>query len=942
MGKHVYFFGEGHADGDGTMKDVLGGKGAGLAEMTRAGIPVPPGYTIATAACRLYLQGGGVLPPDLLAAEAAALARLERVAGKPLGDPADPLLVSVRSGAKFSMPGMMDTILNLGLNDQSVLGLAARTQNRRFALDSYRRFIQMFGNVVLGIDKGEFEHALSAVKTARGAKEDVDLAAEDLVEVVKRFKEIIRQQSGADFPQDPRRQLTMARDAVFQSWNNKRARDYRAMHKIPDDLGTAVNVQAMVFGNLGPTSGTGVGFTRNPATGAHEFYGDFLFNAQGEDVVAGIRTPLPIAELEREMPGVANELREITQRLERHYRDVQDFEFTIQDGKLYLLQTRVGKRSGRAAVKIAVDMEKEGLLSREEALLRVTPDDVDQCLHPSIEVPKKEAEKKAQDERVIARGMGASPGAVVGAIVFSADEAVAEVGKGRRVVLVRAETNPDDILGMKAAEGILTATGGKTSHAAVVGRGMGKTCVVGCTDIERIDEEDGVLEIGGKTLRRGDVITIDGTSGRVWPGAEKLVQAEMSGDLETILHWADELRTVGVRANADTPEDAARAIKFGAQGIGLCRTEHMFFGEERIPKMREVVLTAAEAKRHEREIDAFERRLAEARSTGERERLTADLEGTKAEGAGPIGRYRAALAALMPYQKADFKDILREMAGKPVTIRTLDPPMHEFLPPREELLVEIALAEARGEKSAALEERKALLRRVENLHELNPMLGHRGCRLGISYPEITEMQARAIFEAACELKREGTDAIPEVMIPLVGHVEELKRQAEIVRRVAEETINQSGIRVKYLVGTMIEVPRAALTASAIAGAADFFSFGTNDLTQMTFGYSRDDSGKFLPFYIESKVLPGDPFASIDEEGVGRLIQIAVEEGRKARPGIKIGICGEHGGDPASIDFCARQGFDYVSCSPFRVPVARLAAAQAALRSGRTREPVASA
>jgi pyruvate,orthophosphate dikinase len=942
MGKHVYFFGDGQADGEGTMKDVLGGKGAGLAEMTRAGIPVPPGYTISTEACRLYLKSGGKLPAEWLAAESAALARLERVAGKELGNESDPLLVSVRSGAKFSMPGMMDTILNLGLNDRTVEGLARRTQNRRFVLDSYRRFIQMFGNVVLEIDKEKFEQALAALKQERGVAQDVDLTAEDLATLVARYQAIIRSESGADFPQDARVQLQMARDAVFKSWNNRRARDYRALHQIPDDLGTAVNVQAMVFGNLGPTSGTGVGFTRNPGTGVKEFYGDFLFNAQGEDVVAGIRTPLPIAELEREMPAVARELREITLRLERHYRDVQDFEFTIQDGKLYLLQTRIGKRNGRAAVKIAVDMVQEGLLSREEALLRVTPDDIDQCLHPSIEVPKKEAEKTAQEERVIARGIGASPGAVVGGIVFSAEEAVRAAAQGHRVILVRSETNPDDILGMKAAQGILTATGGKTSHAAVVGRGMGKTCVVGCIDIERIDEHAGVLTVHGRELRRGDVITIDGTSGRVWAGAEKLVLPEMGGELEVLLKWADELRVVGVRANADTPEDATRARRFGAQGIGLCRTEHMFFGEERIPKMREVVLTAAEAKRHEREIAAAKTRLAESKTGSDRERGQAELERAEAEGADPIRRYRTALAALMPDQKADFRAILRAMAGLPVTIRTLDPPMHEFLPAREELLVEIALAEARGVASRELEERKALLRRVENLHELNPMLGHRGCRLGISYPEITEMQVRAIFEAACELKREGVDAIPEVMIPLVGHVEELRRQSEIVRRVAEETIAKTGARVKYLVGTMIEVPRAALTAGAIAGAADFFSFGTNDLTQMAFGYSRDDSGKFLPLYIEAKILPVDPFASIDVEGVGRLIEMAVVEGRAARPGLKIGICGEHGGDPASIDFCARQTFDYVSCSPFRVPVARLAAAQAALRAERAPEPVASA
>jgi pyruvate,orthophosphate dikinase len=934
MTKYVYFFGNGKADGDGTMRDLLGGKGAGLAEMTRAGIPVPPGFTITTAACRRYVAAGGELPAEIAQEEDAALAQLERAVGKPLGDPVDPLLVSVRSGAKFSMPGMMDTILNLGLNDRSVEGVAARTGNRRFAFDSYRRFIQMFGNVVLGIEKEKFEHELDRIKAARGVKQDVELAAADLEELVRRYKEIVRQESGQDFPAAPREQLRMARNAVFASWNNKRARDYRALNRIPDDLGTAVNVQAMVFGNLGSTSGTGVGFTRNPSTGAAEFYGDYLFNAQGEDVVAGIRTPQPIAELEKAMPEIARELRAITQRLERHYRDVQDFEFTIQEGKLYLLQTRNGKRSGPAAVKIAVDMANEGIITREEALLRVSPDDLDQCLHPTID-PKEKRD-------TIARGIGASPGAAVGEVVFTADEAVAAAEKGRQVILVRAETNPDDIMGMKAAQGILTATGGKTSHAAVVGRGMGKSCVVGCSAIEHIAESEGYFVVGGRRLSRGNLITIDGSTGDVMAGAPRLLQPTISGEFKELLSWADTARKLGIRTNADTPEDAARAREYGAEGIGLCRTEHMFFGEERIPRMQEVVLTAAEAKRHERQIAAIEGRLAAARGESERARLAAERDRLVAEGEEPIRRYKAALAALMPFQKEDFRGILAAMAGLPVTIRTLDPPMHEFLPSREELLVEIAVAEARGEGGPALEEKRALLRRVEALHELNPMLGHRGCRLGITYPEVTEMQVRAIFEAACELKKDGVDAIPEVMIPLVGHVEELKRQAEIVRRVAEETIARTGARVKYLVGTMIEVPRAALTAAQIASVAEFFSFGTNDLTQMTFGYSRDDSGKFLPFYLDEKILAADPFGTIDTEGVGRLIRWATEEGRRVRRELKVGICGEHGGDPASIAFCAESGFDYVSCSPFRVPVARLAAAQAALSTQRTAEPAATA
>jgi len=931
MTKHVYFFGGGQAEGDGSMRDLLGGKGAGLAEMNRLGAPVPPGFTITTEACTLYMRGGGKLPPEVEKEESAGLARLERTMGKRLGDPEDPLLVSVRSGAKFSMPGMMDTILNLGLNDRSVEGLARRTGNRRFASDSYRRFIQMFGNVVLGIDKGLFEHELEALKQARGVEKDVDLGAEDLAGLMPRFKEIVRRESGADFPADPYLQLRMARDAVFKSWNNKRARDYRAMNRIPDDLGTAVNVQAMVFGNLGPTSGTGVGFTRNPDTGAKEFYGEFLLNAQGEDVVAGTRTPMPIAELERVMPEVARELKELTGRLERHYREMQDFEFTIEEGKLWLLQTRAGKRSGRAAVKIAVDMEGEALISRDEALLRVSPENIDQCLHPSID-PKEKFE-------VLATGIAASPGAAVGAVVFSAAEAVAEAKGGKAVILVRRETNPDDILGMQAARGILTATGGKTSHAAVVGRGMGKVCVVGCTALV-VHEDEGYFEVHGRRFKRGDVITIDGTTGRVIDRAVKLRSAELTHELRTLLAWADEVRALRVRTNADTPEDAAKARAFGAEGIGLCRTEHMFFGQERLPKMQEVVLHAAEAKRHERTIAARRDALGDARTESERKRLGEELARLEAAAREPIERYRKALAALMPYQKEDFRGILRAMAGLPVTIRTLDPPMHEFLPRREELLVEIALSETRGESGPALAERKALLEQVESLHELNPMLGHRGCRLGISYPEITEMQARAIFEAACELKREGVEAVPEVMIPLVGHVEELKREAEVVRRVAEETIARTGARVKYLIGTMIEVPRAALTAGAIAGAADFFSFGTNDLTQMTYGYSRDDSGKFLPFYIEEKILPADPFTTLDVEGVGRLIHLAVEEGRRARPNLKVGICGEHGGDPATIAFCAAENLDYVSCSPFRVPVARLAAAQAVLRGRKAPEPVA--
>ncbi|HET7745728.1 MAG TPA: pyruvate, phosphate dikinase [Vicinamibacteria bacterium] len=939
MPQYVYFFGGGKADGHRDMKDTLGGKGAGLAEMTNAGLPVPPGFTISTAACNLFTERGGSLTPEIEKEILSALERLEKLMGKGLGDAADPLLVSVRSGAKFSMPGMMDTILNLGLNDRSVEGLAARTGNGRFAKDSYRRFIQMYGNVVLGIDKDRFEHELAAVKKTVRAKADVDLDQAALEEVIRRYKDVVRAETGAEFPQEPRAQLRGARDAVFKSWMNPRAVTYRKLNDIPHDLGTAVNVQTMVFGNMGETSATGVGFTRNPSTGAKEFYGEFLQNAQGEDVVAGIRTPHPIADLETVMPKAYRELREITTRLERHYKDVQDFEFTIQENRLYMLQTRNGKRTGLAAVNIAVDMVEEGILTKKEALLKIEPQALDQLLHPIFE-PKERLEAE-----VAAKGLPASPGAATGTVVFSADDAVAWANKGKRVVLVRMETVPDDIHGMSVAQGILTATGGMTSHAAVVGRQMGKPSVVGCGALH-IDARTRKLRVAGKTLSEGDPISIDGATGdvilqelatspsevlQVVLGYRKPKQSPLYQKFEKLLAWADETRRLGIRANADVPRDAKMAFTFGARGIGLCRTEHMFFAEDRLPHVVAMILSAARGQEGLDVTRRLQERLGEAKGSQATE-LRKELARVKKEHGKAIADYTGALRKLLPMQRADFAGLFREMHGNPVTIRTLDPPLHEFLPKREELMVEIATLRAKGEakNKARINKLSAMLRAVEALHEFNPMLGHRGCRLGITYPEITRMQARAIFEAAVQVAKKGTPVKPEVMIPLVGHVEELRRQARIVREVAEEVIKASGVKVDYLVGTMIEVPRGALTADAIAKEADFFSFGTNDLTQMGFGLSRDDAGKFLGYYQEHGILEKDPFVSLDASGVGQLVEIAVEKGRAARPGIKLGICGEHGGDPSSIGFFHAVGLDYVSCSPYRVPIARLAAAQAAL------------
>jgi pyruvate,orthophosphate dikinase len=895
--KHVYFFGNGRADGDRTMKDVLGGKGSGLAEMTNAGLPVPPGFTISTGVCNIYYAEKGRIPAAIDREIGDNLRKLEKAAGKKLGDVSNPLLVSVRSGAKFSMPGMMDTILNLGLNDRTVESLAAKTGNPRFAYDSYRRFMQMFGNVVLGIPKEKFEHEFEAVKHERGAASDTDLDVDGLREVVRRYEGVVTRSAGKPFPQDPLEQLRGARDAVFKSWMNQRAKDYRRIYEIPDHIGTAVNVQAMVFGNTGERSATGVGFTRNPATGAKEFFGEFLVNAQGEDVVAGIRTPQPIAELEKVMPQAYKELRAITTRLERHYKDIQDFEFTIENEKLYMLQTRSGKRTGYAAVVIATDLAGERLVTPREALLLVEPISLSQLLAPVFDP----AEWKKLP--VATRGLPASPGAASGQVVFTADHAVEWAEQGKKVLLVRKETVPDDIHGMEVAQGVLTATGGMTSHAAVVGRQMGKPSVVGAGDL-RIHEKDKTFSVHGQRLNEGDWISFDGLTGEVKVGQVATKPSEilqvLAGQMKPedsniyqrfskLLSWADKERTLGIRANADLPDQAELAYAFGARGIGLCRTEHMFFGEGRIEKVQRMILADNQADR------------------------------------------RAALNELLPLQRDDFYGVFKAMHGEPVTIRTIDPPLHEFLPKREDLMVEIARLEATNGNAPELAEKRKLLARVEQLHEFNPMLGHRGVRLGITYPEITEMQARAIFEAAAQLNKEGLKVVPEVMIPLVGLVKELRDQKAIVDRVAADVMKEQGVKFRYLVGTMIEVPRGAVTADEIAQDAQFFSFGTNDLTQLTFGFSRDDAGKFLGIYQEKKILERDPFASIDTVGTGGLVAMAVEKGRKARPDLKLGICGEHGGDPSSIHFFHKVGLNYVSCSPYRVPVARLAAAHAALQ-----------
>lgn len=872
MGKFVYSFNEGSKD----MRDLLGGKGANLAEMTKIGLPVPFGFTISTDACKDYLNKGGMLDDEIVREVYEHLDELEQVMGKKFGDIENPLLVSVRSGAPVSMPGMMDTILNLGLNDDSVKGLAAKTGNERFAYDSYRRFIQMFGDVVMEIPKSKFDQIFDGRKKEVGAEYDVDLKTEDLKVIIEGYKELVKAELGREFPQNPKDQLMEAIQAVFRSWNNERAILYRKLNNISASLGTAVNVQSMVFGNTGENSGTGVAFTRSPVNGENKIFGEFLVNAQGEDVVAGIRTPQPIDQMKESFPDVYGKFEDIARILEDHYKDMQDMEFTVEEGKLFMLQTRNGKRTAEAAVKVAVDMVNEEKIDKETAIMRIAPEQIDQLLHPAFDA------EELKKHTPIGKGLPASPGAACGEIVFSADDAAVAKEAGKKVVLVREETSPEDLAGMVAAEGILTARGGMTSHAAVVARGMGKCCVAGCHDIT-VYEEEKYMEIHGEKYHEGDMISINGTDGSVYAAEIATKAPELSGNFGTIMKWADEIRTIGVRTNADNPRDAKQAVQFGAEGIGLCRTEHMFFEEERIPKIRRMILADTEEERRE------------------------------------------ALAGLLPYQKGDFKGLYETMAGKPVTIRLLDPPLHEFLPKNEEDMKELS-------EQFGIPLEKIKTKTIE-LHEFNPMLGHRGCRLAVTYPEIAEMQTEAIITAALEVKKEtGIDIKPEIMVPLVGIPNELKNVKKTIDETAERCFEQAGERLNYMVGTMIEIPRAALVADEIAEDAEFFSFGTNDMTQMGFGFSRDDTGKIIREYVEKGVLEEDPFQVLDQRGVGKLVKMAAEEGRKTRPNIKLGICGEHGGNPKTIDFCHRLGLNYVSCSPFRVPIARLAAAQAAIRN----------
>ena len=873
MTKYVYLFKEGNA----SMRNLLGGKGANLAEMTKIGLPVPQGFTVSTEACTRYYEDGKTIGEDIVEQIYAALAETEKVCGKKFGDLENPFLVSVRSGARASMPGMMDTILNLGLNDVAVKGLANLTENERFAYDSYRRFIQMFSDVVMEIPKSFFERVLDEIKESKGAKYDTDLNAEDMKEIVVRFKEIYKEKMGVEFPQDPKVQLMEAIKAVFRSWDNPRAIYYRRMNDIPSDWGTAVNVQMMVFGNMGNDCGTGVAFTRDPSTGEKKLYGEYLINAQGEDVVAGIRTPQKIETLQQVMPEVYEQFVNIAQTLENHYRDMQDMEYTIERGKLYMLQTRNGKRTAAAALKIAVDLVNEGMITTDEAILKVEPKQLDSLLHPQFDAV---ALKKAKE---IAMGLAASPGAACGMVYFTAEEATAAAKTGKKVVLVRLETSPEDIEGMAHAQGILTARGGMTSHAAVVARGMGTCCVAGCGAL-RVDEEAKTATIGDVVFHEGDWMSIDGSTGKVYAEAIPTVDASVSGDFATLMGWADAARKLGVRTNADNPHDAAVAVKYGAEGIGLCRTEHMFFEATRIADMRQMILAETEEQRRE------------------------------------------ALAKLLPYQKADFKGMYKALEGRPMTVRYLDPPLHEFLPAKNMTEEIEALAKELGTTT------DKIIAKIDELHEFNPMMGFRGCRLAVRYPEIAEMQTRAVIEAAIEVKQEdGYDIHPEIMIPLVGEVKELAFVKKFVVETADAEIAAAGSDLKYEVGTMIEIPRAALLADEIAKEAEFFCFGTNDLTQMTFGFSRDDAGKFLNAYYETKIFESDPFAKLDQNGVGKLMEMAVKLGKATRPSLHVGICGEHGGDPASVEFCHRIGLDYVSCSPFRVPIARLAAAQAAIK-----------
>ena len=933
--KWVYHF----ADGNAEMRDLLGGKGAGLSEMTNAQLPVPPGFTITTEACNAYNAAGKQFPAELWDQTLAALQEVEAATGKQFGNPRNPLLVSVRSGAKFSMPGMMDTVLNLGLNTETLQGLAQLTGNERFANDAYRRFIQMFGKIVIGVPGEQFEELLDEVKREVGTTQDTDLTADQLVDVVQRFKALVREEAGQEFPDDPYEQLRQAIEAVFASWDNPRAYAYRDFHKIPHDLGTAVNIVTMVFGNMGEDSGTGVAFTRDPATGEQRLFGEFLTNAQGEDVVAGIRTPQPIAQLARDMPTVYREFEAIADRLEQHYRDTQDLEFTIERGTLYMLQTRSAKRTAAAAVKIAVDMAQEGLISKEEAVQRVEPDQIYQLLLPHFDGDAKAEASSAG--RWLTTGLNASPGAATGKAIFDADRAAELGGAGEAVILVRPETNPDDVHGMLVAQGILTARGGATSHAAVVARGLGKSCVAGAEAIV-VDPQRRQFTVNGQVVRENDAISLDGTTGEVFTGVIPTVETHLEDEqeLQELLSWADEFRHLGVWANADYPRDAQRALRFGAEGIGLCRTEHMFFEEERLPVVQQMILAAGEATALENEL--AQRRAALAAAEGRRERaaaqqLVAEQEAKVAASATVTG-YREALDRLQGIQTEDFRGVLSTMAGRPVIIRLLDPPLHEFLPNYEELRVQLLELTHRGVSPADRDETEYLLQAVGQMTESNPMLGMRGCRLGLLYPAIYAMQVRAILSAASDLAKNGVDVRPEIMIPLVGHVNELKMVRDQLEQVAAEIKQETGQDLHYKFGTMIELPRAALTADEIAEHAEFFSYGTNDLTQTTFGYSRDDAeSKFLLPYMEQGILPENPFQTLDRNGVGKLIKMGVELGRSTRPDLEIGICGEHGGDPASVTYCHEIGLDYVSCSPFRVPVARLAAAQAALAHGGPRD-----
>ncbi len=908
MDKLIYFFGNQQAEGNRSQKELLGGKGANLAEMTNLGIPVPAGFTITTEVCSKYYENGGKLPQELLEQLDENIERLEKAMGARFGDPENPLLVSVRSGAAISMPGMMDTVLNLGVNDDVVSGLAKLSGNRRFALDVYRRFMQMFGDVVMGIPHHAFEKELQEIKNKNGISMDTELTEKHLEDLISQYRKLYIAATGSDFPVDPREQLIKAIEAVFSSWNNPRAIKYRELNDIRGLIGTAVNIQSMVYGNLGDTSGTGVAFTRNPATGENKFYGEYLMNAQGEDVVAGIRTPKPISALESDMPEVYNQLIEVRHILETHYKDMQDLEFTIQNRKLYLLQTRNGKRTTQAAVKIAVDMVKEGLISKETALLRIDPDSLDQMLHPIF----SDEESNAQ---ILTKGLPASPGAATGRILFSAEDAekwVQDENNTDPVILVRIETSPEDIGGMAVSAGILTARGGMTSHAAVVARGMGKCCVAGAGDVD-IDYSAGTIDFQGEKLKAGDWISLNGSTGIVYKGKISTQPPSLTGPFELLMQWADETRKLNIRTNADTPKDTEVAVRFGAEGIGLCRTEHMFFEASRITSFRRLILVAETVK--------------QLRSDIEREQDAEKRETLEAKLKEPLKQYNQALDELLPLQRTDFIGIFKALNGRPATIRLLDPPLHEFLPKDDD--GQNAMAEIMGTSVAEIK------KTVASLHEFNPMLGHRGCRLGISYPEVTIMQARAIIEAALEVHYTGVKVYPEIMIPLVGHQNELKLQRKVVEDTIKQICTERGFEelpFPVLIGTMIEVPRAAITADRIAESADFFSFGTNDLTQMGCGFSRDDSGSFLPEYVKLGIYEYDPFQVLDQEGVGLLIKLAVGKSRKIKPSLKIGICGEHGGEPRSIDFCHRVGLSYVSCSPFRVPIARLAAAQAAIRS----------